>query len=255
VSLVKRCARWEGPRVPLWILLISTLVFTYGQPTAPPPKPVVEPSVRENAQAQQQIVVLEAQLKLMRDYDTRLVSTVYWSLATLAGVTFILVGFGWFANFRVYERDKNVLREELNLNLRERIDQAEASVTKISNEQIQRVESSVERTIEGRLNSIRHDVLELQYDQAAMELRMWVDRKVPENELRVAGQMIEIAVSEDNEYHVGRALDVVMHALASGAKPNANDVRRLTSVIDTLPREHQVNADAAREALRRSQIA
>jgi hypothetical protein len=47
------------------------------------------------------------------ELSTRLLNTVYWSLGTLATVTALLIGFGWFANFRVYERDKGAMRTEL----------------------------------------------------------------------------------------------------------------------------------------------
>ena len=47
------------------------------------------------------------------ELSTRLLNTVYCSLGTLANVTALLIGFGWFANFRVYERDKGAMRTEL----------------------------------------------------------------------------------------------------------------------------------------------
>ena len=65
--------------------------------------------------------MLEAQLKVMREYDARLLHTVYWSLTTVATLTLVLVGFGWFVNFRVYERDKASLLHELNVLVRENL--------------------------------------------------------------------------------------------------------------------------------------
>ena len=78
--------------------------------------PLKTPSTSQERNQQQELKnqndMLRAQLEVMKQYDQRLLNTVYWALGTLAAVAAALVGFGWFANFRVYERDKNALAQE-----------------------------------------------------------------------------------------------------------------------------------------------
>ena len=59
------------------------------------------------------IAELRAQNRLMRDYDQRLLATVYWTLGSVVLLGGLLVGFGWNANSRSYERDRAALRQEL----------------------------------------------------------------------------------------------------------------------------------------------
>ena len=58
---------------------------------------------------------LRGQLAEMRDYDQRLIATVYWSLGGVFLVVVVIAGFNWFANYRIYERERESLRNELKL--------------------------------------------------------------------------------------------------------------------------------------------
>lgn len=60
-----------------------------------------------------EVQVLRAQLEDAKRFQDQILNTVYWALGTLAAVTVALTGFGWLANFRVYERDKATLEREL----------------------------------------------------------------------------------------------------------------------------------------------
>ena len=61
---------------------------------------------------------LRGQLAEMRDYDQRLLATVYWSLGGVFLVIVVIAGLNWFANYRIYERERESLRNEINLQVR-----------------------------------------------------------------------------------------------------------------------------------------
>jgi hypothetical protein len=59
--------------------------------------------------------VLEAQLETMRGYDERLLATVYWSLGGVFLLVVLVGGINWFTNYRLYERERESLREASKL--------------------------------------------------------------------------------------------------------------------------------------------
>ena len=64
-----------------------------------------------------EIEVLKGQLDLMRQYDQRLLNTVYWSLGVVLILGSLLIGFNFFSNYKYYEKEKKAIKDELNLEL------------------------------------------------------------------------------------------------------------------------------------------
>ena len=71
--------------------------------------PRAAPAEEEQAQSRTQVEVLEAQLETMRQYDQRLLETVYWALATVVGLFLTIVALNVFT----YRHDTNALRKNL----------------------------------------------------------------------------------------------------------------------------------------------
>jgi SMC interacting uncharacterized protein involved in chromosome segregation len=56
---------------------------------------------------------LKIQNKALNEFQNSVLSTVYWSLGFLGSITALLVGFGWWSNFRIHDKDKESLRNEI----------------------------------------------------------------------------------------------------------------------------------------------
>jgi hypothetical protein len=81
--------------------------------TAVQPSAVALPHSGQTA-SETENAVLRARLEEERTYNSAILQTVYWSLGVLVTLSIALIGFGWFANFRVYERDKEALTKALD---------------------------------------------------------------------------------------------------------------------------------------------
>jgi len=82
--------------------------------TSPPP-PIEQRQVQSDGSpsSSDEKAFLRGQLAEMRDYDQRLIATVYWSLSGVFLVVVVVAGLNLFANYRVYERERDSLRNEV----------------------------------------------------------------------------------------------------------------------------------------------
>jgi len=95
----------------LCIVVAASELSAQSPPVKSPSAPVVtSPDTIETA-------LLRAMLTAEREHNSALLGAVYWSLGGTATIALALLGFGWFVNFRVYERDKEALSKALSAEL------------------------------------------------------------------------------------------------------------------------------------------
>lgn len=63
------------------------------------------------------VAALTAETEVLKQMTGNVFSTVYFALATVFGVMITLVGFSWYQNSKVYDRDKEVMRDALSVSL------------------------------------------------------------------------------------------------------------------------------------------
>jgi hypothetical protein len=220
--------------------------------SSPTPTPFAQGSNNEK-----QVAVLEAQLEIMRNYDERLISTVYWALGGMITVVIVIVGVGWYTNFRIYERDKSAIRQELLSLLREDIRSTiEASSAKTRAELESAVTSRAAESenkiakLQKELNHARYKLLQIEADKHESE-------SVYRNVLRTYVEMIRVAQELEYDFYVSRCVENVVRVLKVFANANysgssltgdlASDVTKMT---DSLTNEYSADADTIRALLR-----
>ncbi len=104
----------------LLAFLTSLAFFVHAAQVAPSSSPATtssKPDPSDNAQPQTKTEndMLKAQLEVIRDYDQRLLATVYASLGGVFLLVVLVGGLNWFTNYRLYERERDSLRQSLQV--------------------------------------------------------------------------------------------------------------------------------------------
>jgi hypothetical protein len=201
------------------------------------PGPTVELIAKIEAEASAQ----KAQLTNMKEYHSSLLDTVYWALGTLAAVTTLLAGFGWFANFKLYEADKTRLKEDFARMLADASAKTETTMVTVESALIQKVDTKLDAAMQRQLSELQAirteiaSILKTQAnDKAALdkiaqqqatrldntdkimrtveanmrhvEEHVWEIRGIPTNKLITQGQALEAALKSDHPYYVTAAI-------------------------------------------------
>src|ERR1035438_7549617 len=87
------------------VLLCLMLTLAFFTPALAAPDTTVQLQ-QSLAASQEQVNLLQAEIKLVKGYQQDLLSTVYWALGILATIAAVLVGFGWLSNFWLYEKGR-----------------------------------------------------------------------------------------------------------------------------------------------------
>jgi hypothetical protein len=53
----------------------------------------------------------------MKEYDQHLESTVHWAVGGVFLLVALVAGLNWFANYRLYERERESLRESVRMEI------------------------------------------------------------------------------------------------------------------------------------------
>lgn len=219
-----------------------------------------------------EVALLKTQLEDNRKFQEQLLSTVHWSLGTLASLAALLVGFGWFANFRMYERDRAALERDLRAQLLDELRKASVEASEVATKRFSdqethlesrsqehgdrlkeeiktQVENSETRTatrasaIASDLGSLKRAVLRLELSAILQERTSWINRKVPRNTLQTSVSALELANKIAWENTVGEVLDFVASDMANILTQKANPidnflVAQLVAALDSVNGVH-----------------
>lgn len=238
-------------------------------PTSPPAQTARSASeLADLSIAKQQIKMLEAQLSSIREYHGSLLDTVYWALGGVFVIAGLLVGFGWFANFKVYERDKEALRDEMNSKAESAAKELTAQMTKEVTALQQSLKEQVaagKATLEASLKALSTSAV-----QPLSESLSTLDRRVFEIDLRNQKAKMEANPSDNmaltdalnllelcyrrSQDELPNIMHFMLKKIEKGGKLTANEITRVNAVLDKLPSHYKALADRVRAKLVASDI-
>lgn len=194
------------------------------------------PSITPTPTPSEEVIALRAQLDIMRQYDDRLMQTVYWALATTGTLALLVVGLGWYTNFRLYKRDVVEVKKEI--------------LNAVKQDMIRAAQEAAREATDSAL----HGFKKLQYQQLKQEAEKWETDGVDGNALYTYTKMIKAA--EDTmipELHIPEILNQIQRILK---KKNllesavSSDVSvSMTKALSSLPAEYRSDVDVINQLL------
>lgn len=212
---------------------------------------------------------LKEQIQLVRDYDQKLLNTVNASLGAVFLLVVLIGGLNWFTNYRLYERERDALRQEIRVTSREeaaglekqfltmkatldhRADELSASVdllkgdvtkeisgaserlSKITNSQLQTLREQIAKEFKG----MEHEHLELAVVVAEQV------RKVPNATLTLHLRLLQIAIDVGYDFWMGDPLQGMRRALEQGAALSYATDGEIKDAFKKLPEQFSVDRD------------
>lgn len=244
----------------------------------------IEPAaqVKEAQPLSPEISLLREQNKILLDHQANLLTVVTWSLGTLVTVAALLVGFGWWTNFKFYETDKLRLREELESKVIDLQSKAklEATAVMLAHEralddrldsklslfrtEVSEMKSSINlaiESVENQVRGIKVDILKVgnslilahkgvanaESELREVEEKIWQIRDVPMNILYTQFQGIRAAMTAENEPQIRVVLDrmadtLETHFIQKGVGMDQEQFDSVHGRLKTLEETHPIIA-------------
>lgn len=223
-----------------------------------------------------ELAVVRAQLEDNRKFQDQLLATVYWSLGTLATVAVLLTGFGWFANTKMYERDKAALERDLRGQLfeeiraskqaletdtaikfkeqdnyiSEKVDKDVELATKTISKDIEELEKKLASRISNsaaNLARLTNDIHHLNLKNALLMREEWKKKNVTRNMLQETVNALVLTNTLGDKYEQGDVLDFLREDMDAVIKAKNNPIdnyliAQLIKALDSVEGDHAHSA-------------
>jgi hypothetical protein len=101
--------------------------------------------------------LLREETKVIQLYDDKLLRTVHWALGSVFSIAALLVGYGWWTNFRMADKDRQRLKEET-------LNDANANMVKLRSE--------IEAALAKAITDVNQNALQLKNELSNMSTSM-----------------------------------------------------------------------------------
>lgn len=209
-----------------------------------------------------EIALLKEQNKVIKEYQSDLLSTVYWALGSILGLLAIFLGLNWWSNKREYEKDKAQFEKNLNTRLSEEQSLLDLKLEK-ARADIAQVTDAKNDVSQDRLNTEIHSIrTELTADRDRASAEFLDVRKLlseARNEIIKRDAIREASVRQIEEYvwemkgSKGNLLLTIVQGASIYAEIDAGDAVKLTlnraiELANTMIKDKTICAKQTRES-------
>jgi hypothetical protein len=195
--------------------------------------------VDQSTQNKNKIERIELQLQFMEKYDSRLISTVYWSLGTVVTIAILLVGFGWFANFRIHERDKSAMMQEINGQFATEKSDLEEYIRNEIEKTNKEIKDVINISVEIK-REFKNEMLTQKITLEKMESEQWEEKGVLANSLDCELRILNIVVGMDWSWRISNTVDRIEKLIASGAEIDADLTHSIDTILQKMPKKYDL---------------
>lgn len=217
-----------------------------------------------------QIEVLKAQVEVMKSYQDKFLSTVYWSLGTVAALVVFLAGFNWFTSNRNAEKEavlhKEMISNELNsiknsidqqiLDLKEdfknELNNDVKNIKVMQSENNANLKSELEAKISKKYDDnffeIQRDYKSIERDLLLLKYSFLMEKERFSTALRTATQLLKLS-ENDHEYWVSNAFEKIQDSLKAIIKSSnsvfidADDQAKIVKTMKPFNESHKIFID------------
>lgn len=259
------------------ILAIFLIIFSSNTPASNPNTPDIK-NPDELKTLDTETKILRAQLIEAQRFQEQILSTVYWSLGSLAGIAILLVGYGWWTNFRVYERDKTSLERELHSYIIEKTRDItdkqnsiiEKQLSEIKNQLISDLENSenkiskatenlvtsTDKALNQKLYEIHNSHIDLENEVRKLNIQSKIQERIEyrtkksyRNALQCSVTALGLANKIGFVYSIGNALDLITEDIAAAINESDRPIDnfligQLVNTLDAVTGSHAHAASA-----------
>jgi len=214
---------------------------------------VIDEQPKSVSDIHEQITLLEAQNRLLREHNQSLLTTVHWALAFAAVFLIAVFGLMGYFTYRRYEQDKESLKNFLDSeitkiragftdrlsewkrksadNLRKETEILKQSLNNIAESKSNEAISPVKT----RINSLSRDLNYLQIGVIKLEAEDWKKKGIKGNVVSCWFRIAQKGLSIKQDWIVSDALNEMERLLKQGAKFSAAQVTEVTGFLQSLP--------------------
>jgi len=238
-------------------LMVSGICAQGSESTKQPPVPEASVNDQELLVAKQQVKLLQAQLDVTHRYQDSMVNTVYWALGGVFLIASVLVGFGWFANFKVYERDRDAMKSEIQSFLSSKVKDLDIAISAKASELSDGVSTKIESAVENSENStlIRMEQLSRRiFDiELVKELERVTGADTPSMALTYALSALELCIENDSS-ELPEIIQIMIQKIDAGGKLTAKEIVRVNRLLDAIQQEYRALSERLRAKISASDI-
>lgn len=259
------------------LALLATAPHAFAEGDAPSATPRSAPEIRETTIAPVatarantvEVAVLRARLEEEKAHNAAVLQTVYWSLGVLGTIAVALIGFGWLANFRIYERDKEaltgLLEGELNTGLADARRLIAEDLGKVREQSVQatgalrkEIAASVGHAVDEKANAAHEQlvqlsrvVAELRLDHEMTKAASLFRQGLHGNGFTAALTALSLARDMGRTWQAESILSDLEKQIEKMDWVYASDIRKLSTFLETPNDVSSIQRDRLVELLRR----
>jgi hypothetical protein len=153
----------------------------------------------------------------------------------MGAVVILVVGLGWYTNFRIYKRDlEDIKRDVMSIK--------QTALSSLRDEMLEAVRATTKNEFK--------EVRRMRYDLLKSEAEQHEAKAFKRSFLGASIKMVNTAIEIGSDHYISEALDFLKRDIKLGGVDYPPTVVDITQMIDSLPNQHAIEVDNIRKALR-----